>query len=168
MSDVPVPMYEIHLYVPKRRRLTPPMVEWLYEHGRSTAPEAHWPVRRLRPHALARHMLRLDPHLVPIQGPGTDVELHYPDERLGIVLYLHDRGVIVFFPYMAYTVYSRVVLGICYTYIRWLYDAAGFWSYDPQLNILSYADDYTSMEDTAVLMDALLPRMLTEPPSSGG
>ena len=80
--------------------------------------------------------------------------------RSGIVLYIHDRGIILFFPYMAYSVYSRVVLGICYTYIRYLYDAAGFWSFDPQLDIISYADDFQSIEDTAVLMDRIMPKLL--------
>lgn len=154
-------MYEIHLYVPKGKRLTASMMEWLFENGqRGDQPETFWPVRRLKQRALARHMLKLDPTLVPVAGPGGDIELHYPDEQMGVVLYLHDRGVIVFFPYMAYSVYSRVVLGICYTYIRFLYEAAGFWSYDPQLNVLSYADDFQSIEETAMLMDQMLPRML--------
>ncbi len=153
--------YEIHLYVPKRSKLTPSMMEWLYEHGQDQGvPEAFWPVRKLKTRALARHMLRLDPTLIALPGPGDDIELHVPNEELGIVLYIHDRGVILFFPYMAYSVYSRIVLGICYTYIRYLYDAAGFWSYDPQLNVISYADDFQSMEETAYLMDQLLPRML--------
>jgi len=117
-------------------------------------------VRRLKPRALARHMLRLDPLLKPVPGPGGDVELHYPDEQMGIVLYIHERGILLFFPYMAYSIYARVVLGICYTYIRYLYDAAGFWSYDPQLNVISYADDYQSIDDTALWMDNVLPRML--------
>ncbi|MBZ0293439.1 MAG: hypothetical protein K8L99_12805 [Anaerolineae bacterium] len=154
-------MYEIHLYVPKTGKLTPSMLEWLYEYGQSTdQPEAYWPVRRIKTRALARRMLYLDPDLDPIQGPGGDVELHYPNDQLGIVLYIHDRGVVIFFPYMAYSIYSRVVLGICYTYIRFLYDIAGFWSFDPQLNVLSYADDYQSMEDTAQLMDRVMPKML--------
>lgn len=154
-------IYEIHLYIPKAPKLTPAMIEWLYENGQNPdEPEAFWPVYRLKPKALARHMLRLDPHLIPVEGPSGDVELHYPDETMGIVLYLHDRGVILFFPYRAYNVYSRVVLGICYTYIRHLYDIAGFWSFDPQLNILSYADDFQSLEDTARLMDEIMPRLL--------
>lgn len=154
-------IYEIHLYVPKTGRLTPAMLEWLFEHGQSQdQPETHWPVRKLRPKALARLLLKLDPTLIPVRAPGGDVELHYPNAALGIVLYLHDRGVIIFFPYMSYSVYSRVVLGICYTYIRYLYDAAGFWSFDPQLNVLSFADDYQSLEETALLMDAVVPRML--------
>jgi hypothetical protein len=99
--------------------------------------------------------------LVPLQGPGNDVELHYPNAELGIVLYMHDRGVILFFPYMAYSIYSRVVLGICYTYMHYLYDVAGFWNFDPQLNILSYGGDYQTLERTAVLMDRVMPRMLT-------
>jgi hypothetical protein len=153
--------YEIHLYVPKRDKLTPAMMEWLYEHGQDgDQPEAFWPVRRIKQKALARHMLRLDRTLIPVQGPGNDVELHYPDPNIGIVLYIHDRGVILFFPYMAYGVYSRIILGICYTYVRYLYDAAGFWSFDPQLNIMSYADDFQSMEDTAILMDSIMPRLL--------
>lgn len=155
-------IYEIHLYVPKTGELTPLMLDWLFQYGQSTdQPEAHWPVRRIRPKALARLMLRLDPTLVPVQGPGDDVELHYPNELLGVVLYAHERGVILFFPYMAYSVYSRLVLGICYTYIRFLYDNVGFWSYDPQLNVISYADDFQSIEETALLMDRIMPRLLS-------
>ena len=156
-------IYEIHLYVPKTGQLTPAMLEWLFEHGQSTdQPEAYWPVRKINQKALARTMFKLDPTLVPLQGPGDDVELHYPNPELGIVLYIHDRGVILFFPFMAYGIYSRIVLGICYTYIRYLYDSVGFWSFDPQLNVLSYADDFQSLEDTARLMDMLMPRMLPE------
>jgi hypothetical protein len=156
-------IYEIHLYVPKTGKLTPTMLEWLFAHGQSTdQPEAFWPVRRLRTKALARRLLRFDPTLMPVQGPADDVELHHSDQRLGIVLYAHDRGVIIFFPYMADSIYSRVVLGICYVYIRFLYDLAGFWSYDPQLNVLSYADDFQSIEDTARLMDAIMPKLLPE------
>jgi len=137
------------------------MMEWLYEHGQNAdQPEVFWPVKKLKRKALARHMLRLDPYLDPLQGPGGDIELHYPNEAMGIVLYIHDRGIILFFPYMAYSIYSRVVLGICYTYIRYLYDAAGFWSFDPQLNVISYADDFQSIEDTALLMDAIMPKLL--------
>lgn len=154
-------MYEIHLYAPKLPRLTPAMVEWLYANGqRQDVPEAHWPVRKIHQRALARLLLRLDPHLRPVPGPGQDVELHYPNAQMGIVLYVHERGVVLFFPYMAYSVYSRVVLGICYTYIRYLYEVAGFWSFDPQLNVLSFADDYQSIEDTALLMDKIMPRLL--------
>lgn len=154
-------IYEIHLYVPKTGKLTPRMLEWLFEHGQSgSQPEKFWPVRRIKPKTLARLMLRLDPELVPMQGPGNDVELHYPNSEIGIVLYIHDRGVVLFFPYMAYSVYSRLVIGIIYTYIRYLYDVAGFWSFDPQLNVLSFADDFQSIEDTAMLMDRVMPRML--------
>lgn len=154
-------IYEIHLYVPKTGKLTPTMLEWLFANGQSTTqPEKFWPVRKLKPKALARLMLRLDNALLALPGAGEDVELHFPDERLGIVLYAHDRGLIIFFPYMSYSIYSRIVLGICYTYIRFLYDAAGFWSYDPQLNVLSYADDYQSIEDTAMLMDRIMPKLL--------
>jgi hypothetical protein len=154
-------IYEIHLYVPKTGKLTPTMLEWLFENGQSVdQPERNWPVRKLKPRALARLMLRLDPELIAVQGPGNDIELHYPNTELGIVLYIHERGIILFFPYMAYSIYSRVVIGICYTYIRYLYDAIGFWSFDPQLNVLSYADDFQSMEDTARLMDAVMPKLL--------
>jgi hypothetical protein len=156
-------IYEIHLYVPKAKRLTPTMLDWLFENGQQTdLPEQHWPVHRLRPRALARHLMRLDPGLIPVQGPDQDIELHYPDEHMGIILYLHQRGVIIFFPYMAYGVYSRVVLGICYTYIRFLYDKAAFWSFDPQLNVISYADDYQSIEETALLMDQMMPKLLED------
>jgi hypothetical protein len=62
---------------------------------------------------------------------------------------------------MAYSVYSRLVLGICYTYIRYLYDTVGFWSFDPQLNVISFADDYQSIEETALLMDRIMPRLLS-------
>ncbi|MEQ8672588.1 MAG: hypothetical protein RLP44_17015 [Aggregatilineales bacterium] len=155
-------IYEIHLYVPKTGKLTPAMLDWLFQNGQSDdQPEHYWPVRKLKPKALARALLRLDPSLEPIPGPGEDVELHYPDDNLGIVLYLHDRGMIVFFPYMSFGIFSRIVLGICYTYIRYLYDEAGFWSYDPQLNVLSYADDFQSIEDTAILMDQVMPRLLS-------
>lgn len=157
-------MYEIHLYVPKTGRLTRAMIEWLYQHGQDPRqPERFWPVRKIKPRALARHLLRLDPTLIPARGPGDDVELHYPDPNIGIVLYVHDRGVILFFPFMAYSVYSRVVLGICHVYIRHLYLAAGFWSYDPQLNSMAHAGEYRSMEETAVLMDLLMPRLLGQP-----
>lgn len=155
-------IYEIHLYIPKRPKLTRPMLEWLFENGQSTSqPETYWPVQRIKPKVLSRYMLRLDPELVPIQAPAGDVELHYPNEHMGIVLYVHDRGIILFFPYMAYSVYSRVVLGICYTYIRYLYDVAGFWSYDPQLDVISYADDYQSIEETAILMERIIPKQLS-------
>ncbi len=155
--------YEIHLYAPKGKRLTSSMMEWLFENGQNAQqPEAFWPVKKLKTKALARHMLRLDPSLVPYQGPGNDIELHFPNANMGIVLYIHDRGVIIFFPYMSYSIYSRIVLGICYTYIRYLFDAVGFWSFDPQLNVISYADDFQSMEDTAMLMDSIMPKLLSE------
>lgn len=153
--------YEIHLYAPKTGKLTPSMLAWLFENGQAQdKPEAFWPVRGVNPHALARTMLRLDPNLIPMQGPGNDVELHYPDENLGIVFYIHDRGAIIFFPYMSFSIFARIVLGICYVYIRYLYDVLGFWSYDPQLDVLSYADDFQSIEDTIMLMDKVMPRML--------
>jgi hypothetical protein len=156
-------IYEIHLYAPKRSRLTPAALEWLFENGqRDDQPEAFWPVHRIRPRALARHMMRLDPTLIAHQGPGNDVELHFPDEQLGIVLYTHDRGMIIFFPYSVYGTYSRIVLGIVYTYIRHCYDQFDFWSYDPQLNIISYADDYQSIDETAILMDQIMPKPLSD------
>lgn len=154
-------IYEIHLYVPKTGQMTPAMLDWLFEHGQSTdQPEAYWPVKKIRQKGLARLMLKLDPTLIPMRGPGKDVELHYPNNELGIVMYIHDRGAILFFPYMAYSIYSRIVIGICYTYIRYLFDTVGFWSYDPQLDVLSFADDFQSIEDTAALMDAVMPKLL--------
>lgn len=154
--------YEIYLYAPKAGRLTPSMIEWLRAHGQTvTAPEAHWPVRKVRPKALARHLLMLDRTLIPEQGEGGSVLLRYPHPSLDVALYLHERGVVIRFPY-AGGVLARIILGITYTYIRFLYDSVGFWSYDPQLRILSYADDYQSIEETAQLMDDLLPRLLSE------
>jgi hypothetical protein len=153
-------MYEIHLYVPKTGRLTPAMLEWLYEHGQDAhQPEGYWPVRKLKPKALARLLLKLDPSLIPEQGEGDTIELRYPHESLNISLYIHDRGMIILFPY-AGSMLARIILGICYVYIRFMYDTVGFWSYDPQLKIISYADDYQSIEETAQLMDALMPKLL--------
>jgi hypothetical protein len=152
--------YEIHLYVPKAGRLTPKMMEWLFQYGQSTdQPEAHWPVRLLKPRAVARMMLKLDPTLVAVPAQNEDVELYYPMEQLQLSMYLHDRGVILFFPYTVDTL-VRIILGISYTYIRYLYQVGGFWSYDPQLNTLSYADDFNSIDETAALMEALLPKMI--------
>jgi hypothetical protein len=152
--------YEIHLYVPKTGRLTPKMMEWLFEHGqRSDAPENHWPVYKMNPRALARLLLKLDPSLIASPGQGQDVELHFPMPQAELSLYVHERGVILFFPYTVDTL-VRVVLGIAYTYIRYLYDSAGFWSYDPQLNTLSYGDDFQSIDETAALMESLLPKMM--------
>ncbi|MCC6614330.1 MAG: hypothetical protein IT320_12690 [Anaerolineae bacterium] len=152
--------YEIHLYVPKTGRLTPRMMEWLFRHGQTeNVPEPHWPVRKLNPRALARLLLKLDPSLIASPGRGQDVELRFPMPQVDLSLYIHDRGVIIFFPYTVDTL-LRVVLGIVYTYIRYLYDTAGFWSFDPQLNILSYADDFQSIDETAALMESLLPKMI--------
>lgn len=152
--------YEIHLYVPKTGRLTPAMMEWMFQHGQRTdVPEAHWPVRKLKPRSLARLLLQLDSTLIATPGYGQDVELQFPMPQLDLTLHVHDRGVILFFPYTVDTL-VRVVLGIAYTYIRYLYDVAGFWSYDPQLNVLSYGDDFNSIDETAALMEALLPRMI--------
>lgn len=155
-------MYEIHLYVPKRPKLTEKMIEWLYEHGQDPSqPEAFYPVRKVDAYALARHMLRLDPALIAVQSSSQgDVELHYPDPQMGIVLYAHDRGIILFFPLMAYNIYSRVVLGICYTYMRFLYQVGGFWCYDPQLNAVYTADGYEWLERAAVMMNKIVSRRL--------
>jgi hypothetical protein len=153
--------YEIHLYVPKTGRMTPSMLEWLYDHGQSDdQPEAFWPIRKINPKALARTLLQLDRTLIPSAGEGNTVELRYPHDMLNITLHIHERGVIIMFPFMG-SMLARIVLGICYTYIRYLYDTVGFWSYDPQLRILSYADDFQSIEDTARLMDELMPKLLS-------
>lgn len=153
-------MYELHLYVPKTDRLTPAMLAWLYEHGQSSdQPERFWPVRQINPKALARQLLRFDDKLIPEPLEGGDVLLRYPHDQLDISLYCHERGLIVLFPYVG-GVLARVVLGICYVYITFLYHSNGFWSYDPQLRILSYADDYQSIEETARMMDELMPRLL--------
>ncbi|MDX2160859.1 MAG: hypothetical protein SF162_05995 [bacterium] len=152
--------YNIHLYVPKTGRLTPLMIEWLYQHGTNPQSlEAHYPVRKLEQRALARVLLQFDPTLVARPGVGGDVELCYPNETLNLRLYCHSRGCIVVFPYMGGAL-ARITLGIAYTYIRFLYEGAGFWSYDPQLNLISYADDFQSIDDTAALMESLLPRLL--------
>ncbi|MFQ3567793.1 MAG: hypothetical protein SNJ59_12435 [Aggregatilineales bacterium] len=153
-------MYEIHLYVPKTGRLTPAMIQWLYEHGEDeNQPEAFWPVRKLKPYALARALLRFDPSLIASQGPGQDVELRYPMEELGLRLYVHNRGVIMLFPFMG-AMLAQIVLRIGYTYIRYLYDHAGFWSFDPQLKVISYADDFQSIDETVEMMERLLPKLL--------
>jgi hypothetical protein len=160
MTDGFQPFYQIHLYVPKTGRLTPSMLAWLYSETRAEPqPEKFWPVRKLKPKALARLLLRLDPTLIPSQGENGAVLLEYPHPELKISLYLHDRGVILAFPFVG-SLLARIVLGISYTYIRFLYDSVGFWSYDPQLKIVSYADDYQSIDETARLMDELLPRLL--------
>lgn len=154
--------YQIHLYAPKTGRLTPNMIEWLSRHGQSTdQPELFWPVRKVNPKALARVLLGLDPSLIPQRGAGSEVELLYPMQELGIKLTVHERGVVIEFPFMG-SMLAQIVLRIIYTYIRFLYDRAGFWSYDPQLNILSYADDFQSIDETAALMDELLPKLLNE------
>ena len=86
MSDHPI--YEIHLYVPKTGKMTRPMLDWLFQYGQSEdQPEDHWPVRRIKPRALARLLLKLDPTLEAVPGAADDVELHYPDPTLGLVLY---------------------------------------------------------------------------------
>lgn len=138
------------------------MLEWLYRYGQSDdQPEDFWPVNLINPKALARLLLQFDNNLIPHPGPVGDVELHYSQKELNIILYIHNRGVIIFFPYMPYGAFARITVGICYTYIRYLYDTLGFWSYDPQLDILSYADDFQSMDDTIRLMDKVMSRYLT-------
>lgn len=129
--------------------------------GDPTQPEAHHPFRKIKPKTLARILLKLDPSLIPERGDGEDVVMHYPMQELGIRLYIHERGVVLMFPLMG-SMLARIVLGICYTYIRFLYEQAGFWSYDPQLNVISYADDYQSIDETAALLDSLMPRLLNE------
>ncbi|MEP7290217.1 MAG: hypothetical protein ABI835_00485 [Chloroflexota bacterium] len=152
--------YSIHLVAPKTGKLTPAMLEWLFKNaGDSHQPEAYFPVRKINPKALARIMLKLDPSLVPEQGEGGSVILVYPMPELGIRMTIHKRGILINFPYMG-GMLARIVLGITYIYIRFLYDQAGFWSYDPQLNVISYADDYQSIDETADLMEKLLPRLL--------
>jgi len=152
--------YSIHLVAPKTGKLTPAMLEWLFKNaGDSRQPEAYFPVRKINPKALARILLQLDPTLIPEQGDGGSVILIYPMQELGIRMTLHPRGLVINFPYMG-GMLARIVLGITYTYIRFLYDQAGFWSYDPQLNVISYADDYQSIDETADLMEKLLPRLL--------
>ncbi|MBK8022685.1 MAG: hypothetical protein IPK19_14940 [Chloroflexi bacterium] len=155
--------YVIHLVVPKAGRLTPAMLEWAFANNADASqPEAYHPFRKLKPRSLALLLLQLDQSLIPEAGEGDTVILHYPMRELSIRLFLHDRGVVLAFPLMN-SMLARIVLGICYTYIRFLYDQAGFWSYDPQLNVISYADDYQSIDEAAELMDALLPRLLNPP-----
>ncbi len=153
--------YTIHLVAPKAGYLSPAMIEWLFQHAAdSRQPEMYFPVRRINPKALARVLLRLDPSLIPEQGDDGSVILTYPVTELELRLLIHKRGLVLMFPYMGGTL-ARIVLGINYTYIRFLYDQAGFWSYDPQLNLISYADDYQSIDETAELMEQLLPRLLS-------
>ncbi|MCS7072417.1 MAG: hypothetical protein NZM00_13000 [Anaerolinea sp.] len=152
--------YQIHLYAPKTGKLTPAMIEWLRDHwGSADQPELFWPVKQIRPKALARLLLQLDSTLIPGLLEGGVVELRSPLEMLNLRLQIHDRGVLILFPYMG-GMLVQLVLRVCYTYIRYLYEEGGFWSYDPQLNVISYADDYRSIDETAALMDAILPRLL--------
>ena len=152
--------YSIHLVAPKAGKLTPAMLEWLFKNaGDSRQPEPFFPVRKINPKALARVLFQLDPTLIPEQDENDTVILRYPMPELGISMVIHKRGMIISFPYMG-GMLARIVLGIVYTYIRFLYDQAGFWSYDPQLNVISYADDYQSIDETADLMEQLLPRLL--------
>jgi hypothetical protein len=152
--------YTIHLIAPKTGRLTPSMLQWLIEHGADeTQPEFFNPVRKVNPKALARVLLKLDPTLIPEQDEYGNVVLIYPKEELGIRIHIHNRGVVIAFPFMG-GMLAHIVLHICYIYIRYLYDQAGFWSFDPHLNLISYADDYQSIDETLELMEALLPKLL--------
>ncbi|MDZ4768617.1 MAG: hypothetical protein SGJ24_05775 [Chloroflexota bacterium] len=152
--------YTLHLVVPKTGALTPEMLEWAAAHsGDPRFPEAYHPFRRLKPRTVARALLALDPSLIAEPGEGEIVILHYPLRDLGVSLSLHDRGIVVRFPLMGGSL-VRIVLGIIYVYVRYLYEQAGFWSYDPQLKVISYADDYQSIDETAALLDGLLPRLL--------
>ncbi|MDZ4766218.1 MAG: hypothetical protein SGI73_16885 [Chloroflexota bacterium] len=136
------------------------MITWLYENGqRDDQPEAYWPIRKIRPRQLARVLLTLDPSLIIREGADDDVELHYPVEQVGMSLYIHTRGVIVTFPFFGGAL-ARVVLGITYTYVRYLSDQAGFWSFDPHLNVLSYGEDFHNIDETAALMESALPKLL--------
>lgn len=155
--------YAIHLYVPKTGQLTPSMIEWLYQHGNDPdAPEMYYPVRKVDPRTLARVIWQFDKTLDPRAGAVEgDVELVYPVEAVNLRLYCHSRGCIVLFPYMGGAL-ARITLGIAYTYIRFLYEGGGFWSFDPQLNVISYADDFHSLDEAAALMDELLPKLLNE------
>lgn len=152
--------YQIHLYAPKTGRLTPAMIAWLGDHwGAVDQPEAFWPARRIQPRMLARLLLQLDPSLIASPLEGGAVELRCAIDMLNLRLHIHERGVLILFPFMG-GMLIQLVLRMCYTYIRYLYEEAGFWSYDPQLNVISYADDYQSIDETAAMMDALLPRLL--------
>ena len=153
-------LYQIHLYVPKTGRLTPAMIDWLYQNGMSAdQPEVFWPVRKLKTARIARIILDFDPTLLPEPGGDGDVTLHYPLAEIGLRLYIHSRGVIVLFPFSG-GMLARVVLGIAYTYIRFLSENGGFWSFDPQLNTILFADDLRTLDETAALMESLLPKLL--------
>lgn len=157
--------YLIHLVAPKGERLTPKMVEWLAAHsGDRTQPEAYIPVRRLRIKPLARALLRFDPTLLPEQGEDGAVLLRYPAPELDLGLLIHERGVIVRFPWMG-SLLAQIVLRICHTYIQFLYQRAGFWSFDPQLNLISYAGDFETIDEIVALMEQWLPRLLESPPA---
>lgn len=152
--------YQIHCYAPKTGRLTPAMIEWLYQYGSSPdQPEENWPIRKVKPDKLGAILLALDPTLLPEAHENGDLALHYPLPQIGLRLYLHPRGAILTFPFSGGAL-AKIVLGIAYTYIRFLYEQGGFWSYDPQLNLLSFADDFRSIDETAELMEALLPKLL--------
>ncbi len=155
--------YLIHLVAPKGERLTPKMVEWLAQHGSDVLqPEAYVPVRKLKIKPLARALLRFDPTLLPEQGEDGAVLLRYPAPELDLALLIHERGVIVRFPWMG-SLLAQIVLRICHTYIQFLYQRAGFWSYDPQLNLISYAGDFETIDEIVALMEAWLPRLLESP-----
>jgi hypothetical protein len=58
---------------------------------------------------------------------------------------------------------AQIVLRICHTYIQFLYQRAGFWSYDPQLNLISYAGDFETIDEIVALMEEWMPRLLDAP-----
>lgn len=155
--------YLIHLVVPKGPHLTPRMVEWLSVHGGDAAqPEAWIPVRRLKIKPLARALLRFDPMLLPEQGADGSVLLRYPAPELDLALLIHERGVIVRFPWMG-SLLAQIILRICHAYIQFLYQRAGFWSYDPQINLISCAGDFETIDEIVALMEEWMPRLLNAP-----
>ena len=153
--------YLLHLVAPKGGRLTPKMVDWLTAHsGDPNQPEAYIPVRKLKVKALARALLAFDPTLIPEQGPDGSVLLRYPAPELDLALLIHERGVILRFPWMG-SLLAQIVLRIGYTYILFLYQRTGFWSYDPQLKVIAHAGDFRTIDEIVALMEAWLPKMLS-------
>ena len=158
--------YLLHLVAPKGGRLTPKMVDWLMANsGDPNQPEAFVPVRKLKVKALARALLHFDPTLLPEQGPDGSVLLRYPAAELGLALLIHERGVIVRFPWMG-SLLAQIVLRIAQTYIVFMYQRAGFWSYDPQLKLIAHAGDFETIDEQVRLMEAWLPKLLETPPDT--
>jgi hypothetical protein len=151
--------YHIHLFAPKRERLTPKMIEWLFQFGGDPMqPEAYFPVRRIVPLALARMLVTFDPKLIP-EPAENGVILRYPAPELGLAMLIHERGVVIAFPYMG-SLLAQIVLRITHVYIRILYEQANFWSYDPQLNLISHAGDFATIDEQVQLMESWLPKLL--------